>query len=170
MKLPSESELRRSDADTLAAGKIVRARPSWDSLKSELGSALTVTENADGTVNGRVVDHTPEKRYLKRLHAMGRESKRLECDLGAEIQSRTPMVALKDGRGLDYVREDMADRVARKRNLRPVIKWGRPRERTVVGTDGLFTVYRRDAGGTMRLWRAYRLDSRGDEVAVKVNA
>ena len=127
MKLPSESELRRSDADTLAAGKIVRARPSWDSLKSELGSALTVTENADGTVSGRVTDHTPEKRYLKRLHAMGRESKRLECDLGAEIQARSATVAVRDAEGrLDYMREDVADRAARKRGLRPVIHWGTP--------------------------------------------
>lgn len=127
MKLPSESELRRSASDTEAQGKIERAKPTWESLKSELGPALTVTTTPDGKVNGRVEDHTPDKRYLKRLHAMGREAKRLEMDLGAEIQSRSTFVPLREKSGsVDYVREEHAERSARKRGLLPVIRWGRP--------------------------------------------
>lgn len=127
MRLPSESELRRSAADTEAQGKVERAKPTWDALKSELGPALTMVETPDGKRDGRVVDTTPDKRYLKRLYAMGREAKRLEMDLGAEIHARTPDVALRDADGrLDFVKEHVADRAARKRGLRPVIRWGRP--------------------------------------------
>lgn len=127
MQRPSESELKRSAADTEAQGKIERAKPTWDSFKSELGSALTVTETPDGKINGRVEDHTPDKRHLKRLYAMTREAKRLEMDLGAEIQSRSTFVPLRDKRGaLDFIREDIADSTARKGGLRPVIRWGQP--------------------------------------------
>jgi len=127
MRLPSESELKRSDSDTRAVGRIVAERPTWDSLASEFKGAIRITDHEDGTRTARIEDRTTDKRHLRRLRDMGRKSKALEAELGQEVHSRYAAVPLRlpDG-SVEHARVVVAERAARKRGLRPVIRWGRP--------------------------------------------
>jgi len=127
MRLPIESDLKRSDSDTRAVGKIVAERPTWDSLASEFKAAIRITDHEDGSRSARIEDHTPDRKHLRKLRDMGRKSKQMESELGQEIHARFGALAVRTPRGeMEHVREDVAERAIRKRNLRPVIRWGRP--------------------------------------------
>lgn len=169
--LPAESDLKKAESDTLAAGKINRAKPTRDAINSEFGgkSDCAVTRNEHGHIT-RIEDRSPDKRYLKRLYGMTREAKRLEMDLGQEIQSRKTFIPMKQADGsLDYLHEGHAEKTAKRRGLRPVIKWGTPRERTVARSDGVHLVYTSTPGNPLTISRAYRLMDNGNNTTREVD-
>jgi hypothetical protein len=100
--------------------------PTWDDLKSELGGALTITDNPDGTRDGRVEG----KDALKKLHAMTRQSANLSCEVGAEIHAADPKATLRDRDGRQrIVSARNAARAAAKFGLHEKPYYGRPKLR-----------------------------------------
>lgn len=135
MRNPSARALEQAASDSRALAKAHASTPTWDEAKRELGSALTITDEPDGTRRGRITDHTPDKRHMKRWVAMTREWRRRSMDLGYEANARRERVWLRAPDGsLDHVGADSADSVARKRGLRPVVRWPRT---PAFGPDGL---------------------------------
>jgi hypothetical protein len=125
--MPSESDLRRSESDVVAQGKIHAERPTWDALKAQFGSAFTVTETPDGKLNGRLVDRTPDRRHMKALSAMGRRSKQMESDLGREVHGRSQTETLRGPDGsIERIPVQVSARAAKRRGLRAVVRWGKP--------------------------------------------
>lgn len=109
---------------------MLAATPGWDDLKRELGSALTITHETDGTVRGSLDDHTPDKRHMRRFIQMTSEYRALDIEQGA-INSCDPAVV---------ERAAMSEEVGMKRRgERPRIRWGRPSSRTIFHADGRVT-------------------------------
>ena len=110
---------------------------------------------------------TPDTRHLKRLHDMQSEYRALDYELGQASVLRTypehEREALRNGHGVvEVLPGSHARRAAIKKGMRPVIHWGRFRERTIYQANGVNLVYRREPGGDPVLVRAYRFTANGD--------
>lgn len=167
---PTPQESRQAIEETKPFRKLALARLPHEHVKRELRGAV-ITEHADGK-GMDIHDPTPDKRYLKRLYDMQSEYRALDYDIGQESQLRTfpecdrEGVRNKDG-SIDILPGGTAEAVAKKKGLRPVIRWGRPRHRTVE-RNGLYRVYHAEPGGALVLVRAYRLADNGDRTSREI--
>lgn len=110
--------------------------PDWATLKRELGSSLTVTENPDGSLDGRVVG----AEAVRRAWHMTREAARIEAEAGAARNALVETATLRDRDGNERsVPARLAERTAKRAGLHEKPRWGRA------------TRYKRDRDG--RLWK-----------------
>jgi hypothetical protein len=124
-KLPQLTKLDAEKASDFSkrAVAVKNATPDWDTLKSELKGALTITENPDGTKDGRVEG----KAALRRLYELTRPSANLSVDLGGEINAAVPMATMRDREGRErIVPARNAARAAAKLGMHEKPFWGRP--------------------------------------------
>ena len=173
MSLPkvTRAQARQAVEEGRPFKKLLEKRLPYDVIRRELKGAV-ITEHADGR-GLNVHDPTPDKRHLHRLHAMQAEYRAIDYEIGQNSVLQSFPEHEREGvvnrRGeVEVLPGESAEFKAKKLGLKPVIRWQRYRERTVVEPDGLHLVYRREPGGEAQLVCAYRLVDNGDRTSSKV--
>ena len=168
---PSRQEAVRACQESKPFAKLAAKRLPFSEVKRELKGAV-ITEHADGK-GMDIHDPTEDKRHMKRLCEMQAEYKALDYEIGqASVLASFPeheREAIVNARGeREVLPGRIAEQKARKLGLHAVRKWGRPRQRTVYGADGVNLVYHAEPGGALTLVRAYRLVDDGRRVSREI--
>ena len=110
-------------ADAGLIRKREAAKPSVEEIKRELGSAAAgVVVDEAGQVSGQVQGHDA----VRRLASMYGEWREHEVELGEKMNARIATDTLSDG---SVVPAEHAEQAAKRKGLRPKIRWGRPSEK-----------------------------------------
>lgn len=81
----------------------------------EIGPAFVPERNPNGEVTGgRIHDHSPDKRVLRRFLAMTEPQRVAEREVGQEIQSRAPAEIVRSEAGVDLMPAAAIERRVRK--------------------------------------------------------
>lgn len=97
-----------------------------------------VKYNADGSWTATVRG----EENIKRAVEMQNGSRAVEIERGQKLAATRQTETLVDARGRQHaVAEHLAERVAKKRGLKPKVSWGKPSERWVVRGGELVRVF-----------------------------
>ena len=100
--------------------------PKAEDFVREAGA--TITYNADGSWQGTVKG----AENIKRAVHMQNSTRRVEIERGAKLDASRPKEMLVNERGhTEAVPEHLAERIAKRRGLKPKVSWGRPKYRYV---------------------------------------
>lgn len=84
----------------------------------EIGPAFRVDRNEHGEiVGGRINDHTPDKRILRRFVAMTEPQRVAEREVGQEMQSRQPAEIVRSEAGVDLMPAVAIERRVKKQKV-----------------------------------------------------